>query len=155
WYEAPHWTPHKFREIGVWGRGPGSSGYRADFADLPLDVNGDGKIDIVSSDYASGEIFWHENAGCSKDLGPRQLIAKPGRAETSVFAQILGKNTPCILPNCGGQVVWYELRKPGTQPEWVEHVVGKEGAGHGIGWGDVNGDGKIDLITPRGWYEQV
>ena len=21
WYEAPDWTPHKFREIGIWGRG--------------------------------------------------------------------------------------------------------------------------------------
>ena len=155
WYEAPHWTPHRFREIGVWGRGPGSSGYRADFADLPMDVNGDGKIDIVSSDYASGEIFWHENAGDSKDLWEKHPIAKPGSAETSVFAPILGKNSLGILPNCGGKVVWYELRKAGKEPEWVEHVVGTQGAGHGLGFGDVNGDGKIDLITPSGWWEQV
>src|SRR5579871_2954524 len=155
WYEAPHWTPHKFREIGVWGRSATESGYRMDFADLPVDVNGDGKIDIVSSDYATGEIFWHENVGNSADLWPRHLIAKPGSAETTVFAPILGDKTPCILPNCGGVVVWYELRKASANPEWVEHVVGKEGAGHGLGWGDVNKDGKIDLITPRGWYEQV
>ena len=155
WYEAPSWTPRKFRDIGVWGRGPDSSGYRMDFADLPMDVNGDGKLDIVSSDYSTGEIFWHENAGDSKDLWPRHLIAKPGSAETSVLAPILGKNSLCVLPNCGGQVVWYELRKAGSTPEWVEHVVGKAGAGHGVGWGDVNGDGKIDLITPNGWYEQL
>ncbi len=43
WYEAPNWTPHKFREIGVWGRSATESGYRADFADIPFDVNGDGK----------------------------------------------------------------------------------------------------------------
>src|SRR5579871_1563616 len=155
WYEAPNWTPHKFREIGVWGRDPNNSGYRADFADLPIDVNGDGRIDIVSSDYASGSIFWHENPGDSKDLWPRHLIAKPGSAETTVFAPILGRGTPCLLPNCGGQVVWYELRKPGNPPEWIEHMVGKEGAAHGIGWGDVNRDGKTDIITPHGWYEQI
>src|SRR5579872_2714278 len=31
WYEAPHWTPHTFREFGYWGRGPGESGWRKDF----------------------------------------------------------------------------------------------------------------------------
>lgn len=155
WYEAPYWNPHKFRNISVWGRGPGSSGYRGDFADLPLDVTGNGKIDIVSSDYSTAEIYWHENPGDSKDLWERHLIAKPGSAETTVFAPILGKNTPCILPNCANQVVWYELRKRGKKPEWVEHIVGKAGAGHGIGFGDVNGDGKTDLITPTGWYEQI
>lgn len=154
WYEAPNWTPHKFREIGVWGRSATESGYRADFADLPIDVNGDGKIDIVSSDYASGTIFWHENIGKSSDLWPRHEIAKPGSAETTILAPIL-KNKVCILPNCGGSVVWYELRTASATPEWVEHVVGKEGAGHGVGWGDVNGDGKVDIITPNGWYEQI
>jgi hypothetical protein len=155
WYEAPNWMPHKFREIGDWGRGPDSSGYRKDFADLPIDVNGDGRIDIVSSDYATGEIFWHENPGKSDALWQKHLIATPGSAETTVIAPILGKKAICILPNCGNQVVWYELRKAGPEPQWVEHPVGKEGAGHGVGYGDVNGDGKTDIITPHGWYEQV
>src|SRR5262249_36982752 len=129
WYEAPAWTPHKFREIGVWGRSATESGYRNDFADLPIDGNGAGKVDIVSSDFASGEIFWNENPGTTGGLWPRHLIARPGSAETTVIAPILGKRTVCILPNCGNQVVWYELRTPG---QWVEHVVGKEGAAHGI-----------------------
>ncbi len=155
WYEAPNWTPHKFREIGDWGRGPDSSGYRKDFADLPVDVNGDGRIDIVSSDYAMGEIFWHENPGKSDKMWEKHMIAKPGSAETSSLVPMLGKGTACVLPNCGNQVVWYELRKSGPNPEWVEHVVGKEGAGHGIGWGDITNNGKLDLITPHGWYEQI
>ena len=169
WYQAPDWTPHKFRDIGVWGRDANNSGYRADFADIPVDVNGDGSMDIVSSDYATGEIFWHENPGKSAPpdtLWQKHLIAKPGSAETTIVAPLLGKSAVCILPNCGNQVVWYELRKnapvgglqyakDSSRFTWVEHKVGTEGAGHGIGWGDVNGDGKADLITPHGWYENV
>jgi hypothetical protein len=148
WYEAPGWTPHKFREIGAWGKGPDSSGYRASFADLPIDVNNDGKLDVVSSDYASAELFWHENN--DSENWPRHSIAKPGNAETTIFAPILGKKGPvCLLPNCGNQVVWYELRKN----QWVEHKVGTQGAGHGVGFGDVNGDKKIDIVTASGWWE--
>ncbi len=155
WYEAPNWTPHRFREIGDWGREERGSGYRRDFADLPVDVNADGRIDIVSSDYATGELFWHENPGPTGGLWSRHAIARPGSAETTALVPILDRRAVCLLPNCADRVVWYELRRPGPQPQWVEHVVGKEGAGHGIGWGDLNGDGKLDLITPHGWYEQV
>lgn len=150
WYEAPRWTPHKFRELSVWGRGPDSSGYRGSFAELPIDVNRDGWIDVVSSDYATAEIFWHEASPRALEWS-RHSVAKPGSAETTIFAPILGKKSTCVLPNCAGQVVWYEHREKAL----VEHVVGKQGAGHGIGYGDVNGDGKCDIVTPVGWWENI
>ncbi|MFM7321504.1 MAG: FG-GAP repeat domain-containing protein [Armatimonadota bacterium] len=156
WYQAPGWAPHRFREISVWGRGPGSSGYRGSFAELPYDVNGDHRTDIVSSDYATGEIFWHENPGPSGEgLWTRHSIAKPGSAETSVVAPIAGRGTRDILPNVAGKVVWYELRDPGPRHRWIEHAVGSQGAGHGIGHGDVDGDGRTDLITPTGWWRNI
>ena len=38
----------------------------------------------------------------------------------------------------------------------TKHVVGgKEGDGHGIGAGDIDGDGRIDVITIYGWYRQA
>jgi hypothetical protein len=32
-------------------------------------------------------------------------------------------------------------------------VIGTEGEYHGNGIGDINGDGRNDIVTPRGWYE--
>jgi hypothetical protein len=36
---------------------------------------------------------------------------------------------------------------------FVKHVVSPKTYGHGIGAGDVNGDGRTDIITPEGWFE--
>ncbi len=37
--------------------------------------------------------------------------------------------------------------------ELKKHDFGTQAAGHGVGSGDVNGDGRIDLLTPKGWFE--
>jgi hypothetical protein len=59
-----------------------------------------------------------------------------------------------IVPNIMGEVAWYEYMKdPAGGPKWIKHTAGQEGAGHGIGVGDVNQDGQWDIICPKGWYE--
>src|SRR6202042_1773467 len=57
-----------------------------------------------------------------------------------------------ILPQFGDKrpLAWYERDKHGGI---VEHVVSDHSYGHGIGVGDINGDGRNDILTPRGWLE--
>ena len=50
WYEAPKWTRRHFRDIAF------TNNYIDTFSDLPLDVNGDGKIDIISVSWFSKKI---------------------------------------------------------------------------------------------------
>ena len=47
-------------------------------------------------------------------------------------------------------LAWYERDKHGGI---VEHIVSDHSYGHGIGVGDVNGDGRNDILTPKGWLE--
>jgi hypothetical protein len=150
WYAAPDWTRHQVRDVKP-GRNPH---YHEDFADAPLDVNGDGRIDIVTCAYFSRRIAWVEQPKDPTKPWTEHLIDNPGSMETSYLVDLYGDGTPVYLPNVGRQVVWYELKSATPKVQWKQRRLSPEGAGHGIGHGDVNSDGRIDIITPKGWYEQ-
>ena len=49
--------------------------------------------------------------------------------------------------------VWRWTRADGA-PALTPFVLGAEGGGHGFAFGDVNGDGREDVLTEIGWYER-
>ncbi|RLS31056.1 MAG: VCBS repeat-containing protein [Planctomycetota bacterium] len=150
WYAAPDWTRHKVRDV-LPGTNPQ---YHEDFADAPLDVNGDGKIDIVTCAYFSRTIGWVEQPDDPTQPWTEHTIDIPGSMETAYLLDLYGDKTPVLIPNVGGQVLLYELASNTQEVAWTTRRLSPQGAGHGVGHGDINGDGRIDLLTPLGWYEQ-
>ena len=58
------------------------------------------------------------------------------------------------IPGLGGHqmkdpLAWFEVK----HGAFVKHVVSPRSYGHGIGVGDINGDGRNDIVTPLGWLE--
>lgn len=150
WYEGPNWVRHKVREV------PPSANphYYEDFCDSPLDVNGDGRPDIVTCNYFGARVGWVENPGGDATTPWREHeIDKPGNMETGGLVDINFDGELDFLPNTANVVVWYELAQQRPTVAWTKHDLGSEGAGHGVGYGDINRDGRLDLITPKGWYE--
>src|SRR5262245_8468277 len=74
-YLGPAWKPHKVRTVPASGPNPH---YYEDFADLPLDVNGDGKPDIVTCTFFSRKIAWAENTGNPSEPWIEHAIDDPG-----------------------------------------------------------------------------
>jgi hypothetical protein len=147
WYEAPNWTPHHVRDLAKIGT------YYNCFGTLPMDVNGDGKTDYVTVGYFSKNVGWVENPGAPDKPWTYHAIDEPGPSECAVLVDLTGDGRPEVLPNTVNTVVWYELVTAGKDPVWKKHDLGTAGAGHGVGSGDVNGDGRVDILTPKGWFE--
>jgi predicted dienelactone hydrolase len=157
WYEAPHWQRHFLREVEI------IRGRYDDYSNLELDVNGDGWTDLVSVNYRSRSLYWLENPGPALQHNPdtpwtKHVIDTPGPMETGRLVDIDGDGQVDILPNGVTFAAWYELvRQPGEdgklRPRFLRHDVPSELAGHGVGFGDVDGDGRGDLVGPHGWLQ--
>ena len=152
WYEAPDWKRHFVREIKEEGN------YFYDFANLPMDVDGDGWMDTAGAAWHNKMVYWVRNPG--KTDQPWQLfeVDTPGNMETAMSYDINGDGQPDVLPNIMSEAAWYEFHRDASAPQgvrWEKHPLPQEAAGHGIGAGDVNKDGRCDVVTPKGWLEQT
>lgn len=157
WYEAPKWTKHFLREVEV------IRGRFDDYSNLEMDVNADGWTDIVSVNYRSASIFWIEHPGGAIKANPetpwtKHLVDNPGPMETGRLYDIDGDGKLDILPNGTTFAAWYEvIQEKGADgkvtPRFAKHDLPMEIAGHGVGFGDINGDSRGDIVGPHGWLE--
>jgi hypothetical protein len=147
WYEAPAWTKHRFRDVGF------SNNYIDSFSILPVDVDGDGYVDIVDVSWFAQKIAWWKNPGRAQTTAPWQetLINTGGPVEFAMLADMDndGKAREILAQQNGTPQAWFEVKNGA----WIKHVVSDRTYGHGIGYGDVNQDGRNDILTPRGWLE--
>jgi hypothetical protein len=149
WYEAPTWKRHFVSDVEVINGRP--DGY----SHLPMDVNSDGWIDIVHCNFRSKSLYWLQHPGAGLGGWTKHVIEEPGPMETGRLYDIDGDGVLDILPNGWYFNAWYALASPekGVEPHFDRYMIGEEGAGHGNGFGDINGDGRGDYIGLKGWYE--
>ncbi len=149
WYQGPDWKPHHIRDVQRVGT------YYNDFATFPLDVNGDGQTDYITASYFGKSVGWVENPGKGGSPWAYHEVDVPGPIEAAVMVDLTGDGIPDFLPNSVNVVAWYEVAKKadGKGFDIKKHDFGTQAAGHGVGSGDVNGDGRVDLLTPKGWFE--
>jgi hypothetical protein len=159
WFENPTWKKHPIRDMeptGPKNEYMDTNGYHA------IDLNGDGWVDIISASWFSGDIHWYENPG-REGLGegrkwPRHLLASSyPTCEGTLFEDLDGNGVPELIINHWERqrpvtVIRIQPGRDGRPPEFTPVVVG-DANGHGMAVGDVNGNGRLDLLFQHGWYE--
>jgi hypothetical protein len=133
--------------------------YAPDMVNFAYDFSGDGWPDILASDIENGQrpLDVYINPRGELRRWTKYRAVSGITTELVLFKDIDGDGKPEVI--FGGNGV-YAYAKPVSghleEPWKITPISGHLDRidPHGMGVGDMNGDGRPDLVVPTGWYEQ-
>jgi len=181
WWEGPDFKiRHEFRPAtkttkaknpdGTEITFPGYSGakgkindYSDNFLTYTYDLNGDGWTDIIVYDTPGADACWYENPQGRKNADgtehwARHKVISTLDNESPGFGDINGDGKPEVVCNSKGFLGYAGADWSRPSEPWTWHSISPKGTWHkythGMGFGDINGDGRADFIEQDGWWEQ-
>ena len=152
WFRGPDFKErHKICDVQPEGD------YYDDFGDIPIDVNGDGYTDIVTGAWWGKKLQWRENPKGQPVEWQVHDIAETGNVERPCIYDIDGDGHVEVIPNCPGEPVKIFKLVRDSQGKGAgrfdQFVISEGPQGHGLGFGDINGNGRPDVVLNNGWLE--
>jgi hypothetical protein len=174
WYAGPDFARrHEMQEPK--DHGTGERGYSRVFACWADDFNGDGYPDLLVIDFPGAPCYWMENPKGKEPHWRKHPVWHSACNETPVYVDLLGTGKRVLVMGFqpkgakpdgnDGRMAYFAPNKNDPYATWEMHpisepsqpgkpVPGTNRFSHGLGVGDLNGDGKADVICTEGWWEQ-
>lgn len=157
WFEAPAWKQHMLHADTL---NP-VPGYSTTFLNFCMDVNNDGWIDLIRFDQPGGVCAWYQNPKYKSVLWQRHIILNTAGIETPAFVDVDRNGRMDLICNdiTAKQVIWLKSPVAKNDTVWQRYVISHDSSRaterytHGLGWGDINKDGRRDVLIKTGWWE--
>ena len=146
-YPAQAFDPHK---------------YSNNFMTAVADIDADGWRDVVVNEWPGKAVHWFRNPGkdglAAEAAWAKHLAHPQVDNESPAFADVTGDGTPELIFHTGGVLGYATPNAAAATDRWTFHACSEpEQWGqyqHGLGVGDVDGDGRRDLLMLGGWWRQ-
>lgn len=157
WYAGPAFeTKREIYEPKPQSR----EGYADNFFSWVYDFDGDGWSDIFVVGFPGTPAYVYQNPG-EDGLGShwaKHQVFDWVSNESPQLTDIVGDERPELVCTRDGFFGFAAINWENPLQPWTFHAVSAQVAdqrfGHGLGVGDINGDGRMDLLHAKGWLEQ-